>query len=415
MAYAHEPLPPDLLGPAVVKVVAPDAPAPMRAMVARGLAPLGPRDLLVALYQLWVTNDPKLGEEAGKTVEGLPLAILTGALADAHLPAGVLDFLGRKLPRNADVLERVVRHPNVHDETLVGVARVCPESVCDILAENQRRWMACPTIVESLYQNPNCRMSVVHRMLELAVRQGIDVKLPNMDQIRQALGDDAAPDPARDAVFRQAAGREVAESHERLVDRVQRSGVSEDLPDVPEDERDATADFEALLAQPVPDDLSLPLEADDAASEQRADEPSREPERVGTDRLTLITRLRPMEKIRLALLGSAFERSILIRDSNKAVALSAIHSPRVRENEVVAYAANRTLNHDVVAYIARRRDWTKLYAVKLNLVLNPKTPMSAAISFLGHLHAHDVRKVAHSKNIPSALAQAAKRKIDQRR
>jgi hypothetical protein len=49
------------------------------------------------------------------------------------------------------------------------------------------------------------------------------------------------------------------------------------------------------------------------------------------------------------------------------------------------------------------------------LVLNPKTPMSQAMSFLSHLHAHDVRKVAHSRNIPSALAQAAKRKMNQRR
>jgi hypothetical protein len=106
---------------------------------------------------------------------------------------------------------------------------------------------------------------------------------------------------------------------------------------------------------------------------------------------------------------------VLIRDQNKAVCLSAIKSPRVKENEVVAYSANRSLPYEVVRYIATRRDWTKLYAIKLNLVQNPKTPMSQAMGFLGHLHQHDVRKVARSKNIPSALATAAKRRAEQRR
>ena len=56
-----------------------------------------------------------------------------------------------------------------------------------------------------------------------------------------------------------------------------------------------------------------------------------------------------------------------------------------------------------------------MYAVKLNLVLNPKTPLSQAMGLLGHLHAHDVRKVARSKNIAAALATAAKRRTEKRR
>jgi hypothetical protein len=70
---------------------------------------------------------------------------------------------------------------------------------------------------------------------------------------------------------------------------------------------------------------------------------------------------------------------------------------------------------EVIRYIAKRREWIKLYQVKLNLVLNAKTPMNDAMSLLGHLYPHDVRKVSRSKNIPSALAQAAKRKEGQRR
>jgi hypothetical protein len=417
MAFEHRALEVEELGPSVWKVCKPDAPAALRGMVARGLAPLGPRDLLVALYQLWVTNEPDLAEQAASSVSGLPPTLLNGALDDKQLPPGVLDFIGRKLPQNADVLERVVRHPGVHDQTLAGLARICPERITDILSENQERWLRCPAIVENLYENPNCRMSVVHRMLELAVRQGVELALPNMDEIKIALSEEhATPDPDRDEIFRSAAGADVAEAHARIVERVQRANADDevDLSASTDDAADEI-DIEEVLAQTGSDDLSLPLEeAEGSAEAPREDAVATAVAAGRGGRLSMISKLMPMEKIRLSLLGSAFERAVLIRDANKQVCMSAIKSPRVKENEVVAYSANRTLSHEVVRYIARRRDWSKLYAVKLNLVLNPKTPMSQAMGFLGHLHAHDVRKVAHSRNIPSALAQAAKRKMQQR-
>ena len=389
-------------------------------MVARGLAPLPPRDLLVALYQIWVGNDPDLAPVSAKTIEGLPPPVLGGALDDPTLPPGVLDLLGRRLPKNADALERVVRHKNVADETLASIARVCPETVCDVVADNQERWLRYPAIVEALYQNPNCRMSVVHRMLELAVREGVEVKLPNMDEIRQALLEGGSADPERDEVFKHAAGTEAHKHNEKAIERLKQAGADEvvdfdNLLDIASGE----LDIESLLAQVAADDLSLPLDGFDAddpvAAEAAQAAVSAVLEQVGDGRFVNVHKLKTMEKIRLALLGDIFQRFLLIRDSNKSVAMSAIKSPKVNDNEVVAYAANRTLARDVIAYIAKRREWTKLYSVQLNLVLNPKTPMAMAMSFLTRLYPHDVKKVAFSKNIPSALATAARRRLDQRK
>lgn len=412
MAFHHEPLTEAEIGPGAWKVVRPEAPAPLRGMVARGLAPLPPRDLLVALYQLWVTNEPQLGEQAAKTVEGLPLPMLSGALADAALPPGVLDFIVRKLPRKSDVLEVVIRHPRVDDETLVGMSRICPEDICDQLAENQTRWLGCPAIVESLYQNPNCRMSVAQRMLELAVREGLELKLPNIDEIKQAIASRANTDEVEaeedDEDFRAIAQR-VIEGQQEAVRNVQEAAPDDELDEDDLEGADSTSDEELGEI----DEALAEAEAEAGDGPEASDEEAKT--EVKGDRISRISKLSPMKKIRLALIGSAFERSVLIRDANKAVCMSAIKSPRVKENEVVTYCANRSLSHDVVRYIATRRDWTKLYAVKLNLVLNPKTPMASAMTFLAHLHAHDVRKVAHSRNIPSALAVAAKRRMAKRR
>jgi hypothetical protein len=409
MAFIHRTLTEEDVVPDVWKVARPDAPAPLRSMVAKGLAPLPPASLLMALYCFWASGDPEHGEQAARTVETLPPTVIGGALDDKKLYPGIIDFLARKHARSVDVLARIIRHPNVDDETLGSVARLCPEAICDELADNQQRWMKFPAIVESLYQNPNCRMSVAQRMLELAVRQGIDVKLPNMEEIRAALKVESAPiDDSRDEVFKGAAGRAL-ETHADVVERLQRAAADEEFDATaaaPEDEPSELEGLDALLERGGGDDMSLPMEEEGGAAPEVA-VPAAEPAK---DRVTLISQLRPMEKIRIALLGTAFERAVLIRDSNKSVCLSAIKSPRVKENEVVAFSNNRTLPHEVVRYIAGRREWTKLYAVKLNLVLNPKTPLSQAMGFLGHLHAHDVNKVARSKNIPQALATAAKRR-----
>ncbi|MBC8073872.1 MAG: hypothetical protein IAG13_36475 [Deltaproteobacteria bacterium] len=423
MVFAHRPLEQDEAGPGAWRVIGPDAPAPLRGMVARGLAPLPPRDLLVALYQIWVSNDPDLAPVSAKTIEGLPMQILGGALDDVTLPGAVLDLLGRRLPRNAEVLERVVRHRRVDDETLSSIARVCPETVCDVISDNQERWLRHPKIVEALYQNPHCRMSVIHRMLELAVRENVDVRLPNMDEIRQALLEGSTVDESRDAVFKQVTGGAVAQHHEKTIDRLRDAAAHEelDLDRVIEDSA-GEADLDRLLAQAASDDLMLPLEAEGeaeaapaAADKAQLAAAAAAAAATGDGRFVMMSKLKPMEKIRLALLGTTYDRFVLIRDSNKAVSMSAIKSPKVNDQEVIAYAANRTLARDIIGYISKRREWTKLYQVTMNLTLNPKTPMASAMGFLTRLYPHDVKKVAFSKNIPSALATAARRKLEQRK
>jgi hypothetical protein len=390
----------------------------MRKMAASGLAPLPPRDMLVALYQLWVDGG-ELSERAGKTVEGLPPPVLDGALADRKLPPGVLDLLGRKLARNDKLLEQVVRHPNVDDETLVGIARVCPEGICDVLAVNETRWLAKPAIVGALYQNRHCRMSVIHRMIELAERQGVDLDLPAMEEIRAALKDSGPVDESRDDVFKQVISTEhVVEAEAKVIDFLVEAEVDDalELPDI--DDPNAP-----MYEGPLPGDELVegdkPVAGvageDDEATEEEPKRTEDLPPPSRERRLSQLLGMRPLEKIRTAMLGDRYDRSILIRDSNKLVAMATIKSPKIRDDEAVAYAANRALSYEVVGYIANRRDWVKLYTVKLNLVMNPKTPMSRSMTLLAHLNQTDVQKVSRSKNIPSALATAAKRKLQNRR
>src|SRR5262249_54296880 len=106
-------------------------------------------------------------------------------------------------------------------------------------------------------------------------------------------------------------------------------------------------------------------------------------------------------KLRLAAIGGAFARSHLVRDPNQIVALAAVRSPALTEQEAERYAGNRALYEEVIRYLANNRGFTKRYPVKLNLVNNPKCPLSLAIGFLGHLTARDLKQVSRSKSVPS--------------
>lgn len=405
MAFSHAPLEASVLGPVAGKFVGEGAPPKMRKMVAAGLAPLPPREMLVGLYQIWAANDED-SDTAAKTLEGLPKAVLDGALADAKLPAGVLDLLGRKFGRKVEVLTAVVRHPAVDDETLIGIARVCPEKVCDVIADNQVRWLQAPMIVSSLYGNRYCRMSVIHRMIEFAEREGVDLPLPAMEEIRAVLADSGPPDESRDDMFKKVHGSEEATAkQDKLVDLLAESEVDDDLdlalPDLDgDDEAEEEAEAEA---EPV-----APAASADAGDEESVEESKK-------SRMAEIQQMRPLEKIRTALLGDKYDRSLLVRDSNKAVAMATIRSPKVRDDEAVNFSSNRALSADVITYIANRREWVKLYTIKLNLIMNPKTPLAKSMTLLAYLNRNDVQKVARSRGIPSALSTAAKRKMQQRR
>src|SRR6185436_20832713 len=112
--------------------------------------------------------------------------------------------------------------------------------------------------------------------------------------------------------------------------------------------------------------------------------------------------------------GNAYCRSNLIRDSNKMVALAVIRSPLITDTEVVRYSGNRQIAEDVIRYIANQRDFTKMYQVRLNLAQNPKCPLGFSLRFLSSLHNEDVKALSKSKNIPSALAVAARKLVQTR-
>ena len=124
-----------------------------------------------------------------------------------------------------------------------------------------------------------------------------------------------------------------------------------------------------------------------------------------------ITKMLLPEKIKLALLGNATCRTLLIRDPNRMIQAFVLKNPRLQPKEVEEFARNPNLSEFVIRTIADNQNWTKGYGMKLNLVLNPKTPLEISLKFLRFLNAGDVKRIAKSKNLPQTLVVAARKKI----
>ena len=374
----------ETLPAAVERAVGAKAPAPMKMMAARGMAPLPPGDMATALYQLSFADDDGLKSAAFKSAAELPERIL-GAALEQPLDGRVLDFYARRVFQKPPLLQKVLLNKATADETFRHLATLLDEAGLEIIAKNEERLLRHPPIIAALYLNPKTRMSTAQRALELAVRNQVRVDgIPAFDEAARAIQQSGAADAEalakEDAAFARAA--EVA------VDASAALG----LVAVDENEAMAQAEAEAQAAEQA-------VESKDVAEEEKKQK---------------ISELSPAGKIRLATLGNAFARAVLIRDTNRQVAMAAIRSPAVTDMEVMRYATNRGLDDEIVRYIANQRQWVRLYGIKVALVNNPKCPLPVAMRFMPHLNVRDLKALSRSKGIPSALSTAAKQMLQQR-
>lgn len=353
-------------------------PAPLKLMAARGLAPLKPLELATVLYQLATTQgdaDAAVRAAAEKSAAELPEKILAPAFADPAIDPRVLDYFAPRVLNRPPLLDAILLNRSFADDSAVALTPRLGERELEMIAVNEQRLLRAPGIIAALYLNPRARMSTVDKAIELAVRHNIQVAgIPRWDDLVQAvLGQKEPPKPAAviDATFAAVA-------------------------------KVAVGDEPAPLPSAVTDD---DLEVVNAQEEVKVDEVKKE---LPIDQLTVA------QKIRLATLGNGYARAILIRDPIKMVALAAVNSPGMTDQEIMKFSANRALADDVIRVIANTKEWTKMYQVKNNLVNNPKTPLPMSMRFLPFLHEKDLRNLARSKAIPSALAAQAKKLVSQK-
>ena len=130
-----------------------------------------------------------------------------------------------------------------------------------------------------------------------------------------------------------------------------------------------------------------------------------EPERKNT--LQKINALDVKGRIQLALKGNKEERSILIRDGTKVVALAVLDAPKLSDGEVEKIASQKNVLEAVLRQIPLKRRFMKNYVVVRNLVANPRTPLDLGLGLMKNLLTQDLKNLSANKEVSETIRKLA--------
>jgi hypothetical protein len=350
------------LGAPVQKVLSEGAPLPAQMMAARGIIPgAKPHEIVIAVAVLAGREDEKLREAARGTLAKLPPPILTGALS-ADLPGSVVLQLATLYGTNHEVVEKLLRMPRISGDALELLASGADEQAGELIATNEE-------LLEKLYMNKRVRMSTADRLIELCVRNNVELKIAAFKEAAMAIKNELIPEPSAEPTF---------------------------------------DDVLFAQAQQTADQLEL---GDDEDTHEIDDEGEEQVKEKAKPLYAQLADMTVSQKIRAATLGSAAVRLLCVRDSNRLVAAAAAKSPLLKEPEAVQISASRIVSEDVLRIVAMNKEFTRNYQIKLNLVSNPRTPFTFASRMVPMLREAELKMLAKSKNVTGSISTAVRQQL----
>ena len=133
--------------------------------------------------------------------------------------------------------------------------------------------------------------------------------------------------------------------------------------------------------------------------------PEQPPKRENT--VQKINRLDIKGRIQLALKGNKEERSLLIRDGTKVVALAVLEAPKLSDGEVEKFASQKNVLEAVLRQIPLKRRFMKNYIVVRNLVANPRTPLDLGLGLMKNLLIADLKNISGNKEVSETIRKLA--------
>jgi hypothetical protein len=337
-----------------------DAPRELRLFAARGLLPLDRDDRMRALLAVLEDADREVADSAGLTFYQVPPDDLVRFLEEGEPTPEEIDVLSRH-SEDSFVLERVVRHRETGDETLLRLAGTVTGAPQDALVVNQVRLLRQPALIDALLANPGLAADGRRRLNEL--REEFfekDVRRREQERLRREEEEQRARQEAEGIVFDEAA--QSAEA------------AGEDLN--LEESADAVEDFSATnLAQVY----------------------------------RRIAAMTVKEKVDLAQKGTKEERRILIGDVNRLVSLAVLKCEALTPAEVEAFCTMRHVHTEIFREIASTREWIKKPKIQIALVRNPAVPLSVTLPLVKYLGMRDLRNIMRDRNLPEGVRHSARK------
>ena len=427
------------MGRTIDQIRASKLPSNMMQFAARGALSVPPDENLEILVYL-AKNNKVFGDLARMTLAGWDEKASLAAASDAKTAREVLDYLAAPENLRPKLLPALLENPSVPESQFVKYAiSASAENIATMLQSGRVR--RSPGILGSLRSNPYLKANESAIVAELlsggesaapvgveAVEEShpaVDVAVPVAAEfsVAPAKTEDAeeseVPEETVSAYLAEHATEIVAEEGKPFqpiggimellgadyfpVSAVQGMAAEAETTAAP-----GTASAAAAAAKPGMTSAAKP------GGHAAAPQPPVAAKRDNT--MQKINRLDVKGRIQLALKGNKEERSILIRDGTKVVALAVLEAPKLADGEVEKFALQKNVLEAVLRQIPLKRRFMKNYIVVRNLVANPRTPLDIGMGLIKHLLAQDLKNISGNKEVSETVRKMAlklyKQKMD---
>ena len=392
---------------------------------ARGALSVPPQEMLEILVYL-ATQTKIFAERARLTLAGWDETSSLKAAADPRTPKEVLTYLITPGNLRPTLLPALLENPSVSETSLAELAAAASRYMLETLVKSPRISQS-QTILSALSSNPHlnpaqssaideklasfrapttCQPEPAPASPESAPAAAVaPPEIPN--EASPETGTDEIPDGVTAAYLTEHAGEISAEGNKPFQPI---GGIEELLADaatVP-DTAPAEAKTEAVASSTAQGAATAARKAPSvkkaylSAEEQRG------------SALQKISKLGITGRIQLAMKGTKEERSLLIRDGTKIVALAVLESPKLTDSEVEKFANQKNVLEAVLRGISMKRRFMKQYAILRNLTFNPRTPIDVSLGLVKHLLTGDLKNLAGNKEVSDTVRKIALRMFRQK-
>jgi hypothetical protein len=384
---------------------------------ARGSLSVPPAEVIEILVYLAV-HHKIFGQQARLTLAGWDEKSSLVAANDAATSPEVLEYWMSIENLRPVLLPSLLNNPSVKEESLSALATQGTRPVVDVLLTSPRTWNSL-TILEALRSNAVLRpneLADIEYKLAGSKRRASDassdeVHVPEEEiekVLTHFLHENAVElEAEKDKPFQPIGGM-----REETGDAIASGSVGETT------ELEAGAVATASVPEPETKSATVAATQSAGAKPAAAATHARKPIHAVADRrdspLQKISRLDVKGRIALAVRGSKEDRSILIRDGTKLVALAVLDSPKISDGEVEKIALQRNVLQSVLRAIPMKRRFAKNYSIMRNLVCNPRTPMDLSLGLIKNLLVHDLKNLSGNKDVPETVRKVALRMFKQK-
>ena len=396
-------------------------PSNMMQFAARGALQVPAEENLEILVHL-ARNNKVFGDTARMTLAGWDEKSSRAAVSDPKTSPEVLDYFISADNLRPSLLAALLENPSISEAQVVKLAVSAMRGTIDVILKS-KRVRTMPRVISTLRSNPYVKKGEADSLMEQPEQTPVPPAAPavvaptNGSHLGENAATTAPQAPPSEPVAADSATPD-ADEPDNVGDEVV-TGYMKDNADAIAAEGEkpfqSIGGVVELLGSdffPVAETATIepPAAAPAPESEAAPAVPAAPPVKEAAKRVNTVQKINGLDvkgRIQLALKGNKEERSILIRDGTKVVALAVLEAPKLSDGEVEKFASQKNVLEAVLRQIPLKRRFMKNYIVVRNLVANPRTPLDLGLGLMKNLLAQDLKNISANKEVSETIRKLA--------